>query len=65
MNSTGRSSQFVHIKSISAVEGELEDEYKQEMCGYLRLKLKNMVEKRKKDIVFDKLLNNTLEKTDN
>ena len=42
LNSTGRSTQMVDMRGVEAVESELEEEFKGEMCGYLRGKLRRM-----------------------
>ena len=36
----------MNLSSIDAVENELELKYKEEMCGYLRRKLRGLVGKR-------------------
>ena len=60
LNSTGRSVNLVNLKSIEAVQTELKYEFKEEMCGYLRTKLRRMVGKRQEDIAFNRYLNSTI-----
>ena len=60
-NNSFRSSNLVNMRTIDAVEGQLEGEFKGEMCGYLRKKLRHLVGKRQSDIAYSRYLNSTLE----
>lgn len=61
LNSTGRSSQLVDMRGVDAVENELEEEFKGEMCGYLRGKLRRMVGRRQEEVAVDRYLHSTID----
>ncbi len=64
LNTTGRSSHLVDMRSIEVVETELEDEFKDEMCGYLRGKLRRMMGRKQEDVAVDRYLNSTIDNQD-
>ena len=61
LNTTGKSANLVNMKTIDVVENELQSQYKQQMCGYLRKKLRQLVGKRQEDIIYSRYLNSTIE----
>ena len=61
LNTTGKSANLMNMRTIEVVENELQSQYKQQMCGYLRKKLRQLVGKRQEDIIFSRYLNSTIE----
>jgi hypothetical protein len=63
LNTTGRSSNFVNLRSVSAVENELHDRYQEDMSSYLRHKLHKLIEKKQENFIPDVALNATIDTT--
>jgi len=61
ISTTGRSSHFVDLRSLSAVENELEERYKEDMNPYLKQKLRKIIEKRQESVVYDRYLQSTID----
>lgn len=61
LNTTGRSSNLVHLRSVSAVEDELQHRYHEDMSSYLRNKLHKIVEKRQEAFIPDASLTATID----
>ena len=51
----------MNLSSIDALENDLETTYKDEMCGYLRRKLKDLVGRRQEDIAQNRYLHSTID----
>jgi hypothetical protein len=64
LNTTGRSSNFVHLRSVSAVENELQHRYQEDMSSYLRNKLHKIVEKKQEAFIPDVSFSATIDTTD-
>lgn len=63
LNTTGRSSNFVHLRSVSAVEHELHDRYQEDMSSYLRNKLHKIVERKQENFIPDVAISATIDTT--
>jgi hypothetical protein len=55
---------LVNMRTIDAVESELKMEFKDEMSGYLRHKLRHMVGRHQEDLAMTRYLHNTIENGD-
>ena len=58
---SSNNSNLVNMKSIDAVYTELDETYKGQMCGYLKSKLRRLVDKRKQDVVYSRYLDQSIQ----